>query len=513
MSKNGGGGDITRGMELVYRFLYFVALLRPRWWVMENVPRVLHHLPAAGGQVPYAKLGLKGPGGVPIPRIVLLNSADFGVPQQRLRAFVGDFPPPRTKRARRTLGDVVQTLPDPLLSIPVGTIPDPVYRYKVQAADLSDHFGLWCRLREAEVRENSDLKSDHGFYGHMAFPDELSKPARTQMATIHRIAREATIVATGTRGYRLLTVRETASVQGFPVTYQWLGRTAQERYRLIGNAVAPPVAFSIAQAIRSAAKLPDVQRPARAQTLVVHHDDESPRDLSNVRGSLARSFHWHVPGVRERGFRVELDNLGGGRSLHPVARGPRGGRVPHLRVWRAVLHHGTGKGRLVRPYRRGVALEELIGSGTSRSSAEAFVRAAVKLVRCFPDATSLQSAYANRTAGPKPKDLLRQIADLVDDRFPSELTSSSRSAIDRSKLPTRIAAALVACSIAVEQINAEITVESACAAYIPTEWKDRGISLATAPPLRRAPTNLERHSRPSVPRRNSNAADLGRAAS
>ena len=45
-SKRGGSGDIKKGMVLVNRFLFFVHALRPRWWVMENVPRVKNTLPA-----------------------------------------------------------------------------------------------------------------------------------------------------------------------------------------------------------------------------------------------------------------------------------------------------------------------------------------------------------------------------------------------------------------------------------------------------------------------------------
>lgn len=40
-ANRGGNGDVEAGMRLVYRFLRFVYELRPRWWVMENVPCML----------------------------------------------------------------------------------------------------------------------------------------------------------------------------------------------------------------------------------------------------------------------------------------------------------------------------------------------------------------------------------------------------------------------------------------------------------------------------------------
>src|SRR5438874_6967313 len=39
-SNRGGNGDLSAGLRLVRRFLWFVVMLEPRWWVMENVPRV-----------------------------------------------------------------------------------------------------------------------------------------------------------------------------------------------------------------------------------------------------------------------------------------------------------------------------------------------------------------------------------------------------------------------------------------------------------------------------------------
>ena len=39
-SNRGGSGDIQDGLVDVYQFLRIVEYLRPKYWVMENVPRV-----------------------------------------------------------------------------------------------------------------------------------------------------------------------------------------------------------------------------------------------------------------------------------------------------------------------------------------------------------------------------------------------------------------------------------------------------------------------------------------
>jgi hypothetical protein len=54
-SNRGGNGDIDLGMKLVYRFLYFVAMVEPRWWVMENVPRLASYMP---DRIAYRDLGI-----------------------------------------------------------------------------------------------------------------------------------------------------------------------------------------------------------------------------------------------------------------------------------------------------------------------------------------------------------------------------------------------------------------------------------------------------------------------
>lgn len=70
--------DPEKGMELVHAFRSWVHLINPRWWIMENVPGVRKHLPRA-----FAR------------RVVLLNAANYGVPQRRVRCFAGTFPVPR----------------------------------------------------------------------------------------------------------------------------------------------------------------------------------------------------------------------------------------------------------------------------------------------------------------------------------------------------------------------------------------------------------------------------------
>jgi DNA (cytosine-5)-methyltransferase 1 len=141
---------------------------------------------------------------------------------------------------------------------------DPNYpALQITAPQLHDHF-YDTRLRPGvELFESHVMKQHHPVYGVMNFPDDEGQPARTVMATEMVVSRETLIVPVkrdykpknlGKRpyadvldeyhndssgGYRRLTVRELACVQGFPITYQLAGKSSSIKHKQIGNAVSP----------------------------------------------------------------------------------------------------------------------------------------------------------------------------------------------------------------------------------------------------------------------------------
>lgn len=50
--------------------------------------------------------------------------------------------------------------------------------------------------------------------------------------------------------YRRLTVRECARVQGFPDNFEFIYTNVDDGYKMIGNAVPVPLAYTLAQAIK-----------------------------------------------------------------------------------------------------------------------------------------------------------------------------------------------------------------------------------------------------------------------
>src|SRR6266511_564525 len=401
-ANRGGNGDIEQGLRLVYRFLRFVYELQPRWWVMENVPRVLDFLP---DEVPLRKLGVDKKGTLSIPSRHVLTSANYGAPQLRRRAFTGNFPVPRqthTDTTWRMLRDVVSTLPDPLRPA-AGVARDPIYDFELPVLELSDHFSADLVLTLEEVRENRKAKEDHSWYGRMSFPDELDRPARTVMATNLRVSRETTVIAAGGGRYRRLSVREASSVQGFPITYQWWASSTSLKYKLVGNAVAPPVAFAIAREILSAARLTTPRLPYVIRSVLepapAPVERERPRSLP-----LRRRFREHVPGSKMPGFRVDLDNQGK----------PGAG---HLVGWRTVLYRGSGKSLRQQEFDLHDALDMLdrtTANGELRNRARTFLKELEQSFEDVPDASSLQQIRAERmTAEVTPYVLIERAGEVV----------------------------------------------------------------------------------------------------
>lgn len=79
--------DPNLGMELVNEFIKWVKILKPKFWIMENVPGVMKFL----------KWRIKD---FRMPRIKILNCANYGVPQTRKRCFAGRYKIPKRTHSK-----------------------------------------------------------------------------------------------------------------------------------------------------------------------------------------------------------------------------------------------------------------------------------------------------------------------------------------------------------------------------------------------------------------------------
>jgi site-specific DNA-cytosine methylase len=419
LANKGGNGDLAAGLALVKRYLDAVRVLKPKHWVMENVPNLRAIIDRAT-QAPHPTITESDLERY-LPIVRILNAAKFGTPQNRLRLFSGDFPPPEeTTTYPIPMKKVVFGLPPPFgpkASRSRGTVSDPLYEGVTLArSDLTDHW-TDTSLGRAQAEMAKQAKLSHPWYGKMKFPDALDVPSRTIAATASKSSRASIVIRDPRVGsmYRIPTPRECASLQGFPITFQFWGAGAADKQRLVGNAVPPPVARALATRILKEEGL----HPQETPTFEL---GELPAPLPErksrrpFRFQLDRPYRGFVPGTLPY-LRVELDNKGE-RMPHPA------GEDTHIVGWRAVIYIGYARDYASFVVGPGTAVEILkIASQTTLDGhfRQDFPDAVVR--RCqrelpgnVPDASTLQAAWAGR-AGPDlgPDKLLARIAELAQD--------------------------------------------------------------------------------------------------
>ena len=238
-SNRGGSGNLADGQIDLERFFAIVDRLKPQFWAMENVPRVAKYLEMCfadpeSSLYKYRNLS---------PNIGVFDFSEFGCPQARKRCIATNIPLAQIDQfkplcASLTLGSVTAALEH------TERVVDPVWGVELSQSQVTEleHEEL---LNQEELRLNRESKVFHPVYNNMSFPDRLDIPARTVTATCTRVSRESIVVTSGT-GFRRLTVRERATLQGFPITYQFFGKSFAEKAKMIGNAIPPTFSYILA---------------------------------------------------------------------------------------------------------------------------------------------------------------------------------------------------------------------------------------------------------------------------
>lgn len=186
-----GNVNRTWDMTLIDKFLEIVDLLKPKYYVMENVPEVQQAINPLFSEY-----------GGNFPTQLILCAYDFGCATVRTRLFAGKFPKGVKKaNIKRVVKDVI----NPNLS------------------------GFKQPYKESVYRRI-----------------DPNKPLFTIVS--QRIGNERYLLPNG----RTLEVSELATIQGFPPWFIF-PCSRSEAQRLVGNSVCPPVAKNIAEAIREVA--------------------------------------------------------------------------------------------------------------------------------------------------------------------------------------------------------------------------------------------------------------------
>lgn len=240
-ANKGGNGDIQDGLIDMYQFLLVVNYLKPKYWAMENVPRVkdilIKVLEEDERFKPFKDL---------FNYIEVVDSSEYGTPQRRKRMIAGNFPYKlfesyKSQCSIRTFGEIINALKqDPVI--------DPIYGYRIPAIEIQDHI-IEEPLNDEELRLNREAKTHHPIYNKMAFPEDLNRPSRTITSTCTRVSRESLVIKDG-KNFRRLTVRERGMLMGFPITYQFYGNTFNAKLKMIGNAIPPVLTYYLFQSMK-----------------------------------------------------------------------------------------------------------------------------------------------------------------------------------------------------------------------------------------------------------------------
>jgi len=426
LANRGGNGDKAAGLLLVKRFFEYVHELKPKYWIMENVPSLR---PILERLLREDTIRLGG-GTLSVPIRQVLSSADFGTPQSRRRLFSGAFPNPEDmhlegKRKQITLGEVLKCLPDPCGRLPNAERMcfDPLYEgNSIPETELRDHFEDSNRiLSKEDLRWSKKHKTEHSVYGRMDWPDRLNRPSRTITATRTRSSRSTIVVKCPHHSgghYRTLTLRECASVQGFPATYQFWGDTLSQKNVLVGNAVPPPLARALAHAIleKEGAWIPP--RPLLHEPSVLPEIIQA-KPTRKLCYPISRRFRDHSHTDWSPSCRVELDNSGSHLYKAPI-------ETAGVKSWVTRLYVGYAKEYRCYELDFGTVsrmVKDSCKSGEVAKAGAHFKALLDEAKRFFgswlPDSITLQQRWAARiTSGVSPEEVLHRIDVLVEKHLP-----------------------------------------------------------------------------------------------
>lgn len=217
------GFNHERYGNLLFCYINIIIYFRPEVFLIENVDGLLT---IDGGEQVEKACAILSDAGYDVAPPRILNAADYGVPQNRLRTFIvgsriGTFQYPSPRSGK----------------VPSGTV------FRRPLTHVSNHV---TRKHSAESIERY-MKLGFGKRDKLGRVDRLDPTVPSK-----------TIIAGGTGGGgrshlhpfipRTMSVRECARLQTFPDHYQFTGPVARQ-FTQVGNAVPPVLAYEMACAI------------------------------------------------------------------------------------------------------------------------------------------------------------------------------------------------------------------------------------------------------------------------
>ena len=359
MSNRAGKADKTSGIQLIEAYLRIIAVKKHqgksklKGWYMENVPKSKDHIRE---EYTFTNLHLanwarslgKNPENTALKiQGEILNAGDYGAPQDRRRFIVGEWvstgefiSPEKTHNVQIKSADLRAGMPKTNNTEKDKMWTDPNYpNLTLPAIKITDHF-YDTSLYKFEWEKAQHLKTNHPFMGKMAFPENENRTCRTITATKTATTREALIyrserICTGNGEYRTPTIREIASLMGFPYTYQFVG-SESTKWKQIGNSVCPHMSSALAKALRRKMGLSDIP-----QQEIGFMEVKSPNTHINLNTFAEKNFNSpkrRNPNARFRRHPFKLGNMTVDLMNYRLQK-----TGPVAQDWLVAVFFGTGK--------------------------------------------------------------------------------------------------------------------------------------------------------------------------
>jgi DNA (cytosine-5)-methyltransferase 1 len=219
--------------QLIFSYVNLICQLKPKAFLIENVPGILSIDGGSGISVVYETLEAAG---YTVSPHFVLNTKNYGVPQSRNRAFV------------------IGTLNGSIVSAPEPTHTDVETLFQESYITVSQAlFGLSPDTANMQIR-NHKIESVTRY-------KKLQIGERERLGRVDRLdplKPSKTVIAGGSAGggrshlhpylARTMSVREAARLQTFPDDYIFHGKNGRQ-FTLVGNAVPPLMAEVLARKI------------------------------------------------------------------------------------------------------------------------------------------------------------------------------------------------------------------------------------------------------------------------
>jgi len=220
---NAGKKDRGEGLRLVEWFLKLVEYMNPDSWSMENVHPLRRWLDE--NDVPF----------------VIVNAADYGVPQTRKRVFAGEgwlLEPSHVKEDWVSIIDALPHLNGELIEIVNPKIRKRTVHEPIRTITSKTSSQTKIKINTNGCTESMSKRA-------RSTDTSIDKPCKTltrQIPTLRKVNGEATKL-------RALTIEETATLQGWEGFKVPEGIKKGDLWMIVGNMVSPPVAEAIGRGL------------------------------------------------------------------------------------------------------------------------------------------------------------------------------------------------------------------------------------------------------------------------